>query len=455
MGFGDWLDSRVGHRSAVAGSCQRPLPDGVSWIRALVFALVVLFVFEGLTGFLLSLSYSPSTEAAHASVDYTLNETLFGGYVRSLHFHGSSLVLVLITMIGLCCFYQGAYRGGNEFSWILGIILLNLIFGYTITGFLLPWDQNALWGTKVRTSIMGSTPMVGPMVQNVVQGGDDIGNLTLTRFYTAHFFVLPLVTFGIYVLYRGIKNHLWKKKMGEVSDPNSLPVYWPFQASRDIMVSCIFVGILFGMAYFYPIHLGPKADPLLSYPARPEWFFRWLYQLLKYFEGSAQIIGTLVIPGIIGTILFLIPFADRSGRSGFAGKKTLTTLLLFIALFCTSLTAIAFYHDLETGHFEEVALWEMEADTEFDVDGFYKSECFECHGRKGSGLLDKTPDFSDPDYWSPSRPDVLLIKAILNGVPDEKDELPEDEEMPAYEDQINAAQAKALIDFKLKPFASE
>ena len=451
MGLGDWLNDRLGYREWVANSCDRRLPEGVSWIRALVFALVILFLFEGLTGFLLSLSYSPSVETAHESVEYTMEETLLGGFIRNLHFHGSSLILVLITLIGICCFYQGAYKGGNEISWILGIILINLVFGYTISGFLLPWDQNALWGTKVRTSIMGSTPVVGPAIQKVVQGGNDLGNLTLTRFYAGHFFLLPIVTFCLFVLYRGIKWHRWRKKMEEVPNPEELPTYWPFQASKDMTAACVILAILFGMSYVYPIELGPKADPLLNYPARPEWFFRWLYQLLKYFEGPMQIIGTLVIPGIIGTILLLIPFADRSDKPGFSPRKGLLSLLLLIALFCTSLTAIAFYHDIESGHFEEVELWHAKADPNFDVEKFYKSECFECHGSNGSGLLEATPDFSDPAYWSGSRADVYLIKAILDGIPNE--ELPEDERMPGYGDWITADEAKALVMFKLKKFA--
>ena len=450
MRIGDWFDQRLGYRDWFRETCDRPLPEGISWIRSLVFALIVLFILEGLTGFLLSLSYSPSTSAAHASVEYTIHETLLGEFVRSLHFHTSSLILVLITLIGLCCFYQGTYRKGNEISWILGVILLNLVFGYTITGFLLPWDQNALWGTKVRTSIMGSTPVVGPMLQKVVQGGNDIGNLTLTRFYTAHFFVLPLVTVGMYFLYRWIRRHLWRQKMETMSGSDLPYTYWPFQASRDVTTASVLVAVLFAAAWISPLHLGPPADPLLSYPARPEWFFRWLYQLLKYFDGPRQIIGTLVIPGAIGTILFLIPFVDRSGRVGFLAKKGLTLLLLLIGLFCGSLTGIAFYHDIESGHFEEVKLWEVEPDTTFDVKGFYKKECYECHGRKGNGLLEKIPDFSDPDYWSASRSDVPLIKAILEGVPNK--DLPEDEQMPGFKDKINPAQAKALIEYKLKRF---
>ncbi|MCA9429010.1 MAG: cytochrome b N-terminal domain-containing protein [Candidatus Omnitrophica bacterium] len=453
MGGGDWLNDRLGYRDWIRKSCGRPLPDGASWIRSLVFALILLFVFEGLTGFLLSLSYSPSTETAHASVEYTMNETLIGGFVRNLHFHAASLILVVITLIGLCCFYQGAYKGGNEASWILGVILLNLVFAYTISGFLLPWDQNAFWGTKVRTSIMGSTPLVGPMVQKVVQGGTDLGNLTLTRFYAGHFFLIPLVTVGVYFVYRGIKKHIWKRKMVGVESPETLPTYWPHQAARDVTMGCLVLAVLFGMSFAVPIELGPKADPLLNYPARPEWFFRWLYQLLKYFQGSAQIIGTIVIPGLMGVILILIPFLDRSEKPGFGQKKLLLTFLLAIALFCTGLTSIAYYHDLETGHYEEVELWQAKADPEFDVDTFYKSECFECHGSTGSGLLEATPDFGDPDFWSGSRADVYLIKAILEGIPNET--LPEDERMPGYQDKINADQALALIEFKLKKFPEE
>lgn len=455
MGIGSHLDDRLGLREKVDWFFRRPLPDGPSWIRALIFGVAFLFCFEALTGFLLSLTYSPGTDSAHASVAYTIHETLLGSFLRGLHFHGSSLVLVLLTLIGVCSVYRAAYKHGNEMSWILGLILMNLVFAYTLTGFFLPWDQNAYWGTKVRTSIMGSTPVFGPTIQRVVQGGDELGNLTLTRFYAVHFFLLPFITFCVYAVYRAARNRFKQKKLMSMSaaEIEALPRYWPSQAWRDVMVSCVILAALTAMTLQHPIPLGPPADPLVNYPARPEWFFRWLFQLLKYFDGAYQIIGTLIIPGVMGFILLSIPFLDRSDQPGLRPRKAVVGVLAVLGLFWTSLTSIAYWHDIESGHFEEVRLWEVEPNPDFDVEGFYRAECYECHGRNGAGLLDNTPDFTDADYWASVRSDVRLLKAILDGVPNET--LPEDERMPGYREQIDAPQAKALIEFKLRAFLKE
>ena len=70
-------------------------------------------------------------------------------------------------------------------------VLLFVTLGFSLTGYLLPWDQKGYWATKVATNIMGMTPVVGPYVQKVVLGGSDYGNQTLTRFYGLHVGVLP------------------------------------------------------------------------------------------------------------------------------------------------------------------------------------------------------------------------------------------------------------------------
>ncbi|MDB4928420.1 MAG: petB, partial [Myxococcaceae bacterium] len=60
--------------------------------------------------------------------------------------------------------------------------------------------------------------------------------------------------------------------------------------------------------------LSAPADASSHFPAVPEWFFSPLSQLLRYFPGRLQVIGTMIIPGALTTFVALVPWLDRSDR---------------------------------------------------------------------------------------------------------------------------------------------
>ena len=83
-------------------------------------------------------------------------------------------------------FYHGAYKPPREFNWVIGVILLTLTLLLSFTGYLLPWDQLALWAVTVGTNMMGYTPVFGSQVRFVLLGGVEIGSETLLRWYVLH-----------------------------------------------------------------------------------------------------------------------------------------------------------------------------------------------------------------------------------------------------------------------------
>ena len=442
-----WLDDRTGIGRLCAAFRDKPIGRKPAWSRTFGPIVLVLLGFVCLSGVVLSLSYSPSADHAHGSVQYIINEVDLGGFIRSLHFHGTNFLVIALVIYGFQLIRRAAYRTPFELQWWIGLGAFALIIAIATVGYLLPWDQHGYWGTRVRTSIISSIPLIGNLKKEFLLGGPEIGNLSLTRFYTAHVVVLPFLLVGFLGAYMMLSSrNAYLTEKGEDSIP-----WWPSQASRDLLAGTGVVVLLFLVARWLPHPLGDKADPLETYPARPEWYFLWLFQSLKYFKGPTEVIGTVAVPGACALFLFLLPYIDRKGEKSLSCRKPVLAFLFISSFSWIALTGIALSEDYRSGHFKEMKIWSAQPDPDFDVDAFYERDCFECHGKDGSGYLDSTPDFSSVEYWSTVRSDYRLIKTILDGVANEM--IPEDEQMPAYRDEITADQAKAVVVRKIRPFA--
>jgi len=191
-----WLEERLS-LSKVAWLGNRIVPVGVSWWYTFGSATLITFVILVLTGIFLMMNYSPSPDHAYDSVRYIMNTVNFGALVRSVHHWAAYAMVFLVALHALRVFFMAAYRYPREVTWIIGVVLLLLVFGMAFTGYLLPWDQKAYWATVVGTNIAGETPFIGGWLRTLLIGGPEIGTVTLTRFFTLHVAVLPglLATF--------------------------------------------------------------------------------------------------------------------------------------------------------------------------------------------------------------------------------------------------------------------
>jgi ubiquinol-cytochrome c reductase cytochrome b subunit len=196
-----------------------------------------------------------------------------------------------------------------------GVLLLLLTLGFAFTGSLLPWDQNAYWVAQVGVNILGTAPLAGPALQRLIQGGSQIGNLTLTRFYTLHVIVLPLAVAALVALHlalflrRGATPH-WS--LSREAQARQRQPFWPGQFGRDAWAMLAVLALLLLLAMKAPTEIGAPADPSRPYDARPEWYFLPLFEMLKLFEGPLEPIGTFVLPAAAILFLFVVPFLDRS-----------------------------------------------------------------------------------------------------------------------------------------------
>ena len=309
--FADWLDSRTGFRAGRSHLLDEPLPAGTGWWFVTGSILLFLLGVQLITGVVLTMYYVPSPEHAYDSVRYITDQLPLGRIVRGLHFFGASFIVIAAVIHMLRVVLFGSYKKPREVTWMTGVVLLLLILGFALTGYLLPWDQKAYWATTVTINIARSTPLFGEQVASVLRGGVDLGALTLLRWYSAHVFLLPAALVGFVVA------HVYLMRRHGISGPlKTVPgegkAFFPYHALKDTIAMALVFAVLLTFAVSFRVPLDAVADPSdASYVPRPEWYFLSLFQLLKYFPGKLEPVATVVIPGLVVGGLLALPFLDR------------------------------------------------------------------------------------------------------------------------------------------------
>lgn len=320
----EFLESRGGLVTAWRHFADEPAPIRKAWLYTLGSAALLAFAVQLATGLLLALSYAPTPDHAHESVRAIETKLMGGSLVRGLHHWGASAMVLLVALHLARTFWFGAYKKPRELNWLVGVILLILVLGFGFTGYLLPWDQKAYWATVVGTKTGGALPVVGAASEKLLAGGASVGAYTLTRFYTLHVVLLPLLTIfliGIHLLLLRKHTHA-----GPTHGPDPREPFFPYQFARDALVGLLLVGALFWLAARHPAPLERIADPSdTSYSPRPEWYFLPLFQLLKLFKGPLEPIGTAVLPGLAVGLLALLPWLDRGPERRASRRKVVLT----------------------------------------------------------------------------------------------------------------------------------
>src|SRR6476646_8428657 len=163
-----------------------------------------LFLALTVTGLYLMFFYVPSVNVAYQNILSIENSVAFGSLVRNMHRWAAHLMVLTVFLHMIRVFYHGAYKPPREFNWVVGVVLLLLTLLLSFTGYLLPWDQIALWAVSVGTTMVKAMPVLGPPMRYVLLGGNIVGENALLRFYVLHCVLLPLaITFGIAL-------HLWR-----------------------------------------------------------------------------------------------------------------------------------------------------------------------------------------------------------------------------------------------------
>src|SRR5918996_4511374 len=187
----DWVDERTALSGALRWVMFRKVPKGTNWFYTFGSATLFAFLSQAITGVFLAMYYVPSATEAYESARHITNDVFLGEFVRGMHKWGSTMMVILIFLHMGRVFFFGAYKYPRELNWIVGFVLLILVFVMALTGYLLPFDQRSYWATVVAANITASGPVVGPYLGDFLRGGAEFGSSTLARFYAIHMLLVP------------------------------------------------------------------------------------------------------------------------------------------------------------------------------------------------------------------------------------------------------------------------
>lgn len=159
--------------------------------------------------------------------------------------------------------------------------------------------------------------------------------------------------------------------------------FWPDAIYKDLLLTFGIFLLLIGLATFVGIPAEPKADPSdTSYIPRPEWYFLFLFEFLKFVPGEIEWVGTTLIPLLAVILLFAVPFLDKDRFRHWKNRKVGVSVMGVLVLAMVGLT---FRAALTTPEQEESPVATTIQEKVVLGQDLYSIECVECHGPEGKG----------------------------------------------------------------------
>ena len=344
----DWVDARMPIVTAWEKHLSKYYaPKNFNfWYFFGSLALLVL-VNQLLTGIWLTMFYTPTEEAAFASVEYIMRDVDFGWVIRYLHSTGASAFFVVVYLHMLRGIMYGSYRKPRELLWIIGMFIYVALMAEAFMGYVLPWGQMSLWGAKVIVSLFGTIPVIGPDLQVWIQGDFVVAGATLNRFFSLHVVAVPLalvmlVFLHIIALHEVGSNNPDGVEIKKDKDENGIPKdgipFHPYYTVHDLVGVCGFLFVFLAIVFFAPEMGGYFLEPpnfehanFLKTPDHiaPVWYFTPFYSMLRAVPDPFY---GFVVMGAAIVILFLLPWLDRSPVKSIRYKGIISRIAIVVLI---------------------------------------------------------------------------------------------------------------------------
>ena len=343
--LGAWFDSRMPMLQVEWNKhmAQYYAPKNFNfWYFFGVLSMLVL-VNQIVTGIWLTMQYTPSADAAFASVEYIMRDVDWGWLIRYMHSTGASMFFVVVYLHMFRGLMYGSYKAPRELVWIFGMAIYLVLMAEAFMGYVLPWGQMSYWGAQVIVSLFGAIPGIGEGLVEWVRGDFLISGATLNRFFALHVVALPLVLIGlvvmhIFALHEVGSNNPDGVEIKKNKDENGKPLdgipFHPYFTVHDMVPVVVFLFVFAFICFFAPEMGGffleyanfEEANALKT-PEHiaPVWYFTPFYSMLRAVPDK---LGGFICMGAGVAVLFVLPWLDKSPVKSIRYKGIISRIAL-------------------------------------------------------------------------------------------------------------------------------
>jgi len=284
----------------------RPITTYWNFGSILGFALTIQMG----TGIFLAIYYAAHAVDAFSSVIYIVRDVPTGWLLRNTHANGASVYFIFIYIHIARGLFFGSYA--RPLLWVRGITIFITSIATAFIGYLLPWGQIRFWGATVITNLVTAAPYCGKETAEWIWGAYNVRGPTLTRFFSLHY-LIPFLLTAIVIL------HLILLHKGGSTNPLGLnsklkAPFHEFFLVKDIVGFLAVLFLIIAMTSFSPTKI---VDPenfcsaralLTPEHIKPEWYFLWVYAILRSIPSKWGGVALLVAALLI---LYLLPIKSQ------------------------------------------------------------------------------------------------------------------------------------------------
>ncbi len=323
------IDTRLPIDQAFKKSLNHRLSRYAGWRQAFGGITYLLFMVLVVTGVLLSFYYRPSAEEAYQSIQHVVSGVTMGWLIRDAHVWGANLIVIAALLHMGRVFFDASYKPPRETNWLVGLLLLFVIFAFGATGYLLPWDQWSYWTVTEGLSVLGHVPLVGGALVELFRGDPLVSGATLSRFFALHVIVLPWLALALLVLhFTLVRKHgiapprsVAAEDVG-AGDEEGVP-FFPHHFLRSLIVGVMVLTLVITAAALYPRDLAAPANPAqVPESLRSTWIVADVSRALFYYLGAWGFAGFV----LLGGVMVLLPLFDRSPERRLRKRPVVATL---------------------------------------------------------------------------------------------------------------------------------
>ena len=337
-----------------------PTPININYAWSFGSLAGICLIIQILTGIFLAMHYTAHIELAFSSVEHIMRDVNNGWLIRYAHANGASMFFIVVYCHIFRGLYFGSYMHPRQLLWCSGVLMFILMMATAFMGYVLPWGQMSFWGATVITSLFTAIPFIGNVIVDWLWGGFTVGNATLNRFFSLHFF-LPFALAGLSIVHLALLHKDGSSNPLGVDSHVDKISFYPYFFVKDLFAFFSFLFFFCVFIFYFPNALGHPdnyipADPMQTPPhIVPEWYFLPYYAILRSIPDKLG--GVLAMFSSL-IVLFLIPFLNTSDIKstnfrplfkifywltvtnflllGWIGQKPVTDIYIIVGQFATA-----------------------------------------------------------------------------------------------------------------------